>query len=47
MLMDIWPAHQIGIKSSGSFFSIFLYIEIITGIKLDKNNTYGHLKLSV
>ena len=23
------------------------YIEIITGIKVDKNNTYGHLKLSV
>ena len=27
-------------------FSIF-YIEIITGIKVDKNNTYGHLKLSM
>ena len=49
MLMDIWPAqsHQIGIKCSGSFLFPFFYIEIITGIKLDKNNTYGHLKLSV
>ena len=28
-------------------FSIFFYIKIITGIKLDKNNTSGHLKLSV
>ena len=27
-------------------FSIF-YIEIITGIKLDKNNTYGDIKLTV
>ena len=26
---------------------LFFYIQIITGIKLDKNNTYGHLKLSV
>ena len=28
-------------------FSIFFYIEINTGIKVDNNNTYGHLKLSV
>ena len=47
--MDIWPAesHQIGIKSSGSFLFPFFYVEIITGIKVDKNNTYGQLKLSV
>ena len=31
----------------GAPLTLLFYIEIITGIKLDKNNTYCHLKLSM
>ena len=45
MLSLVHPIYMAGDKCMGQ--NACFYIEIITGIKLDKNNTYGHLKLTI